>query len=939
LSSVESGKRSLLLAGYYGAGNAGDEAILGGLLADLRRLAPDQPVVVASADPQGTHRQHGVPAVHRDDVPSLVQAMRGCAAVALSGGVLNDYWPVPLTAALGRQSGGLPFYVSYAALSVGADAPSMLCGVGVGPLDTEEGRELARAGCILAARATVRDAASLEALRAAGLDPGALARVEVTADPAWSLPTLPVEALPALLEELGLSPDERPVGLALRTWERDDSRVEAYVEAVAEAFEGAFDSSVGALLLSFDSADEDVHRRLAERLGPSRRLVTVAGREPAALGALLGRCRVVLAMRYHAALLSSAAGAPVVALAYDPKVEALFADLGMPDLALPPAAWTASAVRDALERAPVHRARAELTSRLEQLQRRARRNAESLLAVAAMGPDREPGRRLLGHLLLEKTLAAWRAESLAESLASTQTTIDQLHDEVARDKGEVERLRQEIAHERDALESLRDELAQRGREAERLREQRAQLREQRSFLMAERALLERRLDELLGTVGYRVLGRFWALMRRSFPEGSRRRRLYRWSRDLAARVVGEPGAGAAGVQPISPWEDEAEPTAIPDARAQLVEFADRVLAGGARLVVAIVSGTPLLESEGQRPTRLALALARRGVPVVFAYWRWSEQEWRPQDRLEEGILQLPLDLVARQPEPLLGAFPGLQRLLMLELPWPGAFVTLAGANAAGWITVYDALDDWAEFQRVGQADWYDEPFEQHVLAASDAVFAVNAPLAERLRALGAPGVQVLANGVDVGIARVSEPRPLQRGEVTIGYFGYLAAAWFDWGLIAEAARRRPGWRFYLIGYGAPEGVELPANVELLGRQPHSELAAFARSWDVAVVPFKPERLAAGADPIKTYEYLALGLPVVVTGAGVPEGAESLVWRAGSVDDFLEAIATAARSRGSGDAAREEFARGCTWDRRVDALLEAVDQGTQRIAEKRALCGL
>ena len=80
----------------------------------------------------------------------------------------------------------------------------------------------------------------------------------------------------------------------------------------------------------------------------------------------------------------------------------------------------------------------------------------------------------------------------------------------------------------------------------------------------------------------------------------------------------------------------------------------------------------------------------------------------------------------------------------------------------------------------------------------------------------------------------------------MGYFGYLAGAWFDWELIAAAARRRPSWRFYLIGYGgSPEGIELPATVELLGKQPQTDLAAFAANWDVAVIPFKPDRAGRG----------------------------------------------------------------------------------------------
>ena len=92
----------------------------------------------------------------------------------------------------------------------------------------------------------------------------------------------------------------------------------------------------------------------------------------------------------------------------------------------------------------------------------------------------------------------------------------------------------------------------------------------------------------------------------------------------------------------------AEAAPAPDPAPDLLAFEERVRERGAGTVVAIFSATQLLESEGQRPTQLALALARRGIPVVFVYWRWWDTEWRPQDRLEDGIVQIPIDVVTRR---------------------------------------------------------------------------------------------------------------------------------------------------------------------------------------------------------------------------------------------------------------------------------------------------
>jgi len=897
--------RRILIGGYYGHGNAGDEAILAGMLDALRALRPDLEFTVASGHPERTAAEHGVRAVAAGDLPALIAAVAGSDLVILGGGGLfHDYWPVPEEAFLTRRQGGLPAYLAYPALAALLERPAAIYAAGVGPLATEEGRRLTRAAFALCRRATVRDPGSLALLKEIAPD----LPVELAADPAFRLPPAPGPEIDRLLASLGIGTDERLTGVALRHWDFGVSR-EVWEAEVARGLDlhlaERSETTPGRLLfLPFQSeagTQEDdlaVSRRVAAALTrPERALVLERRLRPAELAGLLGRCERVLAMRFHAALFALAAGVPAAALAYDPKVDSLLGEAGLGALALPAARWRAEEIATALRQAGEPGLRERLAGFAAEQRRRAGRAAEAALeALDAGAPPRSEGDRFLASTAMAKILAVLRLED---------------------ERGELRRL----------LDATQAELG----EARARLEELDRVREQRDLVLAERSDLDRRLSAFEQTLAYRLVSRFWRLMGRVFPEGSRRRGLYRLGRRALGKLLGAP-PGPAPAAPATPVAD------APDFRADLLHFEERARAGGASQVVAVFSGTQLLESEGQRPTQLALALARRGTPVVFVYWRWWDNEWRPQDRLEEGIVQIPIDAVTRRPEMLTGAFAGLERTALFEFPHPGFFETLAAASSAGWITVYDVIDDWEEFHRVGQAVWWDEEFERHLIGACDAVFAINEPLAGRVRALGGPGVELLGNGLKRGIAEVREPRPLARGEVTVGYFGYLAGAWFDWELIASAARRRPAWRFYLIGYGgSPEGTVLPENLELLGKQPQADLAAFAANWDVAVIPFKPDRLAVGADPIKTYEYLAMGLPVVVTGVYPPAGAEGLVDRAEGVEDLLRAIErAAARQTPAEAAARRAFAAGCTWDHRLESLLAALAAGRQRVAEKRAL---
>jgi glycosyltransferase involved in cell wall biosynthesis len=138
--------------------------------------------------------------------------------------------------------------------------------------------------------------------------------------------------------------------------------------------------------------------------------------------------------------------------------------------------------------------------------------------------------------------------------------------------------------------------------------------------------------------------------------------------------------------------------------------------------------------------------------------------------------------------------------------------------------------------------------------------------------------------------------------------------------VAETARKRPTWQFHIVGFGEPVPIKLPENVQLLGRVPHHLLPSYARNWDVAMVPFKSNAIGRSADPIKVYEYLALGLPVV--SGNLPQLASYPGVRvAASNDEFALLLERAARE-GLDLAAVRAFLEQSSWQRRSVALLAA-----------------
>lgn len=346
-------RAGILISGFYGFGNLGDEAVLAGMLQSLRARLGEVPMTVLSADPNATEAAHGVRAVGRTDPRAIIGAMRR-ARLFLSGGgsLLQD----------ATSARSALYYLGLLRLARALVPRTMVYAAGIGPLRRPLIQKLTRWVLSGTDAVTVRDEYSAALVRVIASRTSMIP----SADPAVVLQ--PVET-PRTVALFAGSPGPL-IGAVVRPW--GDS---AFIDPLGVALKRAAHSlGAGIVVIPFYPAvDLPASRRLAAASGGS---LIAADLRPAEVMALIGRMAVLVGVRLHALLFAAATGVPPVGLAYDPKVASLLRDLGIDE----PVALDADAesISEAIERSWDRREalRSRLAARVAELRARAEVAAE-----------------------------------------------------------------------------------------------------------------------------------------------------------------------------------------------------------------------------------------------------------------------------------------------------------------------------------------------------------------------------------------------------------------------------------------------------------------------------------------------------------------------------------------------------------------------------------
>jgi GT2 family glycosyltransferase len=208
-----------------------------------------------------------------------------------------------------------------------------------------------------------------------------------------------------------------------------------------------------------------------------------------------------------------------------------------------------------------------------------------------------------------------------------------------------------------------------------------------------------------------------------------------------------------------------------------------------------------------------------------------------------------------------------------------------------WRVAYDCMDEWDSFPRIGAPLLAAE----HALVRDSDLVTVTSQLLLEKWQVEAPNALLVRNGVDNAffaerlaanalLAAISHP--------IIGYYGALAE-WVDFQLVADLADAAPEWSFVLIGDHFTAEVDLlkgKPNVHLLGLRPYADMPRYLFNFNACIIPFKLNKITHAVDPVKFYEFLSGGKPIVSTPLEELQPFGSYVSFAETADGFKRALA-------------------------------------------------
>jgi len=295
----------IIISGYYGLGNSGDEALLESIVKDLKSINPDITITALSGDAMQTKKRYGIKTVNRFNLFSIINEFRSAKLLLSGGGTL-------IQDATSTKS--LLYYLGIISLAKGMGLKTMLYANGMGPIKDKNVKKvhkvLEKTDLI-----TLRENVSLEEIDRCKIT---TPRVMVTADPAFNLVASSEERAQEILEEFSVMPGRKIVAVSVR---ESKNSPESFEKDFAKALDEIAQKGYLPVFIPMQrKADLDISLRVASKMTEDSRVID-CDLSVCDMLSIIGMCSAACGMRLHMLIFASVMNVPMAGIAYDPKIK------------------------------------------------------------------------------------------------------------------------------------------------------------------------------------------------------------------------------------------------------------------------------------------------------------------------------------------------------------------------------------------------------------------------------------------------------------------------------------------------------------------------------------------------------------------------------------------------------------------------------------------
>lgn len=308
--------KKVVISGYHGYNNSGDEAILVAMIKNIKKMYKDIDIIALSYIPEQTKEMYNIDTIYRFDYKAIKKALKTSDLLISGGGSLIQ----DLT-----SSRSLLYYLAIILMAKFYKKDVMLYGNGIGPVNKRANRYLVKKIINKVNLITLRESSSKLVLDKLGVNKP---DIYIAADPVFTLESIDEKEAQKILVKECIPIDKPLVGISIRNWKHEEN----YVEKIARLSDKLIEKGNNVLFIPMQfPKDVDISNTILSKMN-NKGYVLKANYQSFEILGVVNYLSIVISMRLHMLIYAAIKNKPMIGIIYDPKVKAYLQEIDMPAL-------------------------------------------------------------------------------------------------------------------------------------------------------------------------------------------------------------------------------------------------------------------------------------------------------------------------------------------------------------------------------------------------------------------------------------------------------------------------------------------------------------------------------------------------------------------------------------------------------------------------------